>query len=42
MKLDVLCFAAHPDDAELCCGGTLIKLAKSGKKTGIIDLTLGK
>lgn len=42
MKLDVLCFAAHPDDAELCCGGTLIKLAKSGKKTGIIDLTLGE
>jgi len=41
-KLDVLIFSAHPDDAELGCGGTLIKLANSGKKTGIIDLTKGE
>lgn len=42
MKLDALFFAAHPDDAELCCGGTIAKLVKSGKKTGIVDLTMGE
>ena len=42
MKLDALFFAAHPDDAELCCGGTIAGLGNSGKKTGIIDLTLGE
>ena len=38
-KLDVLFFGAHPDDIELTCGGTIVKLVESGKKTGIIDLT---
>lgn len=42
IKLDALFFAAHPDDAELCCGGTIAKLEKIGKKTGIIDLTRGE
>jgi bacillithiol biosynthesis deacetylase BshB1 len=42
LKLDAIFFAAHPDDAELCCGGTIIKLVKSGKKTGIVDLTRGE
>ncbi len=42
MKLDALFFAAHPDDAELSCGGTIIKMVKSGKKAGIIDLTQGE
>lgn len=42
MKLDVLAFAAHPDDAELGCGGTLALKKKQGKKTGIIELTLGE
>ena len=42
MELDVLAFAAHPDDAEICCGGTLIKLAKLGYLTGICDLTEGE
>lgn len=42
MKLDVLAFAAHPDDAELGCGGTLALEQKNGKKTGIIELTLGE
>lgn len=42
MKLDALFFAAHPDDAELCAGGTIKKLSKAGKKTGIIDLTRGE
>ena len=42
MKLDLLVFAAHPDDAELGCGGTIIKHVQAGKKTGIIDLTRGE
>ncbi|MBX3008973.1 MAG: bacillithiol biosynthesis deacetylase BshB1 [Melioribacteraceae bacterium] len=42
MKLDVIVFAAHPDDAELSMGGTIAKLADSGLKIGIIDLTLGE
>lgn len=42
MKLDVLAIAAHPDDAELACGGTLAKMAASGRKTGILDLTKGE
>jgi bacillithiol biosynthesis deacetylase BshB1 len=40
-KLDILAFAAHPDDAELACSGTLIKHAQQGKKVGIVDLTQG-
>lgn len=42
MKLDVLVFASHPDDAELNCGGTIASLVSSGKKVGIIDLTKGE
>ncbi len=42
MKLDVLVFASHPDDAELGCGGTIAALTSSGKKVGIIDLTKGE
>jgi bacillithiol biosynthesis deacetylase BshB1 len=42
MKLDVLAVAAHPDDVELTCGGTLIKMAARGYKTGILDLTRGE
>lgn len=41
-KLDILAIVAHPDDAELGCGGTLIKHAELGYKTGIIDLTRGE
>lgn len=41
-ELDALFFAAHPDDAELCCGGTIAALVNAGKKTGIIDLTKGE
>ena len=41
-KLDVLALAAHPDDVELCCSGTLIKLKEQGNKTGIVDLTRGE
>lgn len=42
MNLDVLAFAAHPDDAELAMGGTIAKLTASGSKVGIIDLTKGE
>lgn len=42
MKINILAFAAHPDDAELSCSGTL-KLHKNlGYTTGIIDLTQGE
>jgi len=42
MKLDVLAIAAHPDDVELTCGGTLLKMAQRGYKTGVLDLTEGE
>lgn len=41
-KLDVLVFASHPDDAELGCAGTILKLVHQGKKIGIVDLTRGE
>lgn len=42
MKLDLLVIAAHPDDAELCCAGTIAALTKSGRKVGVLDLTRGE
>lgn len=42
MLLDALIFAAHPDDAELCCGGTIYNISAYGRKTGIVDLTRGE
>jgi N-acetylglucosamine malate deacetylase 1 len=42
MKLDLLAIAAHPDDVELTCGGTLLRAAEQGYKTGILDLTAGE
>jgi bacillithiol biosynthesis deacetylase BshB1 len=42
MKLDVLAIAAHPDDVELTCGGTMVKMARKGYRTGILDLTRGE
>src|SRR5215469_5677258 len=41
MSLDVLAIAAHPDDIEQTCGGTLIKMAEQGYRTGALDLTAG-
>ena len=41
-KLDVLAIAAHPDDIELSCAATVAKLAREGKKIGILDLTDGE
>lgn len=42
MKLDILAFAAHPDDIELSASGTLMKHITEGKKVGIVDLTQGE
>ena len=42
MKLDILAFAAHPDDVELSCSGTLFHHLAMGKKVGIVDLTRGE
>ncbi len=42
MKLDILAIAAHPDDVELSCAGTLMVHARQGLKTGIVDLTRGE
>lgn len=40
--LDILAVVAHPDDAELICGGSLIKSAAMGRRTGVLDLTRGE
>jgi len=42
MPLDILALAAHRDDVEQTCGGTLLKMAKRGYRTGILDLTQGE
>jgi N-acetylglucosamine malate deacetylase 1 len=42
MKLDLLAIAPHPDDVELTCGGTLIKMSQRGYRVGILDLTRGE
>jgi bacillithiol biosynthesis deacetylase BshB1 len=39
--IDLLAIAAHPDDVEQTCGGTLLRMAEAGYRTGIIDLTAG-
>src|SRR6476469_9751204 len=41
-SLDILAIAAHRDDVEQTCGGTLLKAAQQGKRTGILDLTQGE
>jgi len=41
-QLDILAFGAHPDDVELMCGGTMIKLARLGYAVGVISLTAGE
>jgi N-acetylglucosamine malate deacetylase 1 len=42
MRIDLLAIAAHPDDAELTSGGTLLRMAAEGYATGILDLTRGE
>ena len=40
--VDVLAVGAHPDDVELGCGGTLLRLKSLGRSTGVVDLTRGE
>ena len=40
--VDLLAIAAHPDDVEQTCGGTLLRMAEAGYRTGVIDLTAGE
>ena len=42
MSIDILAIAAHRDDVEQTCGGTLLKMAERGHRTGILDLTQGE
>jgi N-acetylglucosamine malate deacetylase 1 len=42
LPLDILAVAAHRDDVEQTCGGTLLKMAQRGQRTGILDLTRGE
>ena len=42
MPLDILALAAHRDDVEQTCAGTLLKMAERGYSTGILDLTQGE
>ena len=42
MKLDVLVIAAHPDDAEICVGGSILRWCDAGRAVGIVDLTRGE
>jgi len=42
LALDILAVAAHRDDVEQTCGGTLLKMAQMGHRTGILDLTKGE
>ena len=42
MPVDLLAIAAHPDDVELTCGGTLAKAVRQGYKVGILDLAAGE
>jgi N-acetylglucosamine malate deacetylase 1 len=42
VSVDILAVAAHPDDVELTCGGTLLRAAQFGRRTAIIDLTAGE
>ena len=42
MKVDILAIAAHPDDIELSCSGTIMKQIELGKTVAIVDLTKGE
>jgi N-acetylglucosamine malate deacetylase 1 len=42
MKIDVLAFGPHPDDAEIGAGGTLLRTAEAGAKTAVVTLTRGE
>ena len=40
--IDIVAFAAHPDDVEQTCGGTLIRMAEKGYRTAVVDMTAGE
>jgi len=42
MALDALVLSAHPDDAEICVGGTILRLVDAGKRVGVLDMTRGE
>jgi LmbE family N-acetylglucosaminyl deacetylase len=42
MKVDILVFAAHPDDAELSCSGTILAHKDLGYSVALVDLTEGE
>jgi bacillithiol biosynthesis deacetylase BshB1 len=42
VNVDALAIAAHPDDVEMCCAGTLAKLKAAGRSFGVLDLTRGE
>ncbi len=42
MKIDILAIGVHPDDVELACSGTLLKMIDQGKTVGLLDLTRGE
>ncbi len=42
MTLDALIIAAHPDDAEISAGGTILRWVRAGRRVGVIDLTRGE
>ena len=41
-QVDVMVLATHPDDAEIACGGTIMKLVAQGRRVGIVDMTRGE
>lgn len=41
-KVDLLAIGAHPDDVELCAGGTLLRMIDLGHSAGLLDLTMGE
>jgi N-acetylglucosamine malate deacetylase 1 len=41
-SVDIIFFGAHPDDVELSCGGTIVKLVRDGLSVGMVDLTRGE
>lgn len=42
IPVDVLAIGAHPDDLELCCAGTLLRLKSQGYSVGLVDMTMGE
>jgi bacillithiol biosynthesis deacetylase BshB1 len=42
MKVDILTIAAHPDDVEITCGGTIIKMTEAGYRVAMLDLIAGE